>query len=467
MRNKDYVIVILIMACTTAGAIGLDRLGISNETILMAFMIGVLLVTAYTRGYRFGIIASSVSVIIFNYFFTEPVHTFHITNTDDMTLMLVFYIASIISSSLSARFQRQLLISQKNEETAKLLYEVARSFLNVTGEENIMQQGIAYIKEHLGYDCVVELNVNGKSQVSDRAVPISEKKCLELPIKGITRSLGVLKVYETNGEFDSEHESLISTVSAQMGIALDRELVYNEREKIRVAMEREHLKSNLLRSIGHDLRTPLTGIVGASGYIAQRSEKALDRKTITRLARDINEQAVWLTALVGNILNMTRIDNGSLAIDKQIEVIDDVVNEAVAHVVEPLDKPLKISLPTEVLAVPMDGKLIVQVLVNLLNNAVIHTPRGSDIELTVEKIGNHVEFSVADSGDGIEPSIEDRLFDAFVTSGKQGSDGEKGLGLGLAICEAVVKAHGGSIRTGVSSLGGALFAFTLPLAEDE
>ncbi len=467
MKNTYYVRMILIMLGTTAGAVFLHQLNISNETILMVFIIGVLLVTACTRGYHFGIIASSISVVIFNYFLTDPVHTFLITDTDDMTLMFVFYIASIISSSLSARFQQQLIISQKNEETARLLYEVAQSFLNVTGESNIIQQGTCYIKDHMGYESMVEVSVNGNSYFCDNFIPNTDRTCLELPINGVFRKLGVLKLYDKNQKFDLEHEWLINTVAAQMGIALDRELVYNEREKILVAMEREHLKSNLLRSIGHDLRTPLTGIVGASDYIVQRSETTLDRTSIKRLAEDINEQAVWLTALVENILNMTRIDNGSLEVNKQIEVIDDVVNEAIRHVVGLKDRSLKISLPPEVIAVPMDGKLIVQVLVNLLRNAVTHTPKGSKIELTVSRSDNYVEFSVADNGNGIDPLLGEELFKAFVTRGKTGSDGEKGIGLGLAICKAVVEAHTGTIHTGISILGGALFTFTLPLAEDE
>ena len=253
-----------------------------------------------------------------------------------------------------------------------------------------------------------------------------------------------------------------------MGIALDREFVYNERENTRIAMEREHLKSNLLRSIGHDLRTPLAGIAGASSYIVQRGE-SLDRESIERLAGDINEQTIWLITLVENILNMTRIENDKLEVNKQIEVVDDVVSEAVTHVVGLSKRPFKVTLPQDVIAVPMDGKMIVQVLVNLLDNAVKHTSKDCPIELFINQEDGFVEFNVADGGTetGNDISIHENMFDAFVTSGKTGADGKKGLGLGLAICKAVVKAHGGAITTGTSHLGGALFTFTLPYTEVE
>ena len=468
MRKKDYLTLVIILMATTLGSIALNRLGVDKENVLMIFMVGVLLITAFTRGYRFAIIASCGSVMIFNYFFTEPFHTFVINSTNDMILMVFFLVASVISSSLTAKFQRQLLISQRNEQTAKLLHEIAHGFLNVTSESNIINHGIGYIKEHKGYDSMVELDASNQIYSSQHFIPHEHERCIELPIMGIAKKLGTLRVYGKNESPNMEQEWLINAVTAQMGIALDREFVYNERENTRIAMEREHLKSNLLRSIGHDLRTPLAGIAGASGYIVDRYQ-SLERESIKQLAGDINEQAVWLTTLVENILNMTRIDKDKLEVNKQIEVVDDVVSEAVTHVVGLNKRPFKIILPDDVVAVPMDGKMIVQVLVNLLDNAVKHTSIDCPIELMIKQKDGYVEFNVADGGNGTgdEPSIHEHLFEAFVTNGKAGADGKKGLGLGLAICKAVVKAHGGCITTATSHLGGALFTFTLPYTEVE
>ena len=464
MNRRYYIRLIPILLITTVSSLALKQLGIDKENILMIFIVGVLLVTALTSGYRYGIIASFISVMIFNYFFTEPVQTFAINNPNDITLMLFFLIASVISSSLTARFQRQYLIAQNNEQTAKLLYEVSQRLLNVTGDENIIRQGLRCIKEYSGHDSIVELFDNSQIYVSDHFVPDSNKRSIDLPITGLVKTLGTLKIYDVKLTLSMKQEWLVKTVAAQMGIALDREFVYNERENIRIAMEREHLKSNLLRSISHDLRTPLTGISGASSYMIQRGRN-LDYDSIARLATDINEQAVWLTTLVENILNMTRIDNGKLQVNKQAEVVEDVVNEAIGHVARLNERSFHMIMPKELVTVPMDGKMITQVLINLLDNAVSHTPKDSPIELYICQKEEYLEFGVADGGEGIEPKLMDHIFDAFVTSGKTSADGKKGIGLGLAICKAIVESHGGSIRMERSQLGGALFLFTLPYSE--
>jgi two-component system sensor histidine kinase KdpD len=465
MKFKNYIVLLLIMSVTTMTSIYLNKLGIDKENVLMVFMVGVLMVTALTRGYRFGIIASFVGVMMFNYFFTEPLRTFAISDSNDIVLIFFFLLSSVISSSLTARFQRQLIISKQNEQTAKLLYQLTQRLLNVTGESNIILQGIRCIKEYTGYESIIELTENKHSYFSDNINLCENEKSIELSITGLVKELGTLKVYYKNTNPNTEQKWLMEAVAAQIGMALDRELVYNERENIRIAMEKEHLKSNLLRSISHDLRTPLTGIAGASSYILQRSN-SLDRQSIQRLVGDINEQAVWLTTLVENMLSMIRIDNGKLEIKKQIEVVDDVVNEAVTHVIGLSDRNFKLIVPEDLIAIPMDGKMIVQVLINLLNNAVNHTPENCPIELSVKQVEGYIEFNVADGGAGIDPSIKDNLFEAFITSGKIGADGKKGIGLGLTICKAFVQAHGGSISAAVSPLGGMLFTFKLPLLEE-
>lgn len=465
MKKRNYIYMLLSLIGATAFSLVLYRMGIDKENVLMVLMIGVLLVSSFTEGYTLGVIASFVSAMLFNYFFAEPRYTFNITSSNDMVLILFFLIASVIASSLTAKFQRQLKISQKNEQTARLLYEVAQSFLNVTGQSNIIRRGISYIKEHTGFISTVDLISDASTYVVDNFQPENYCKIKVQPIVGHQREIGTLTLYsEDKTSLSLEEEWLVNTVFAQIGIALDREFLYNEREQIRVDIEREHVKSSLLRSIGHDLRTPLTGIVGASAYVREKSS-TLDRNDIRQLAADIHEQAVWLGDLVENILNMTRIDDGKLVINKQMEVIDDIVNEAVAHVSGLSGRPFGMVLPPEVIAIPMDGKMIVQVLVNLLNNSVNHTPKDCSIELSVTQKGEFIEFSVADGGDGIDPALKDKLFEAFVTSGKTGADGKKGIGLGLSICKVVIEAHGGAITTGTSRFGGALFTFTLPHGE--
>jgi two-component system sensor histidine kinase KdpD len=228
-------------------------------------------------------------------------------------------------------------------------------------------------------------------------------------------------------------------------------------------MERERLRSTLLRSVAHDLRTPLTALTGASSLLADEYDK-LSTEEQKKLAADISEEMIWLANLVENILNMTRIGEGQFVLHKEDEVVDDVVNEALSHMSRILEnRHLEVSLPDEVVSLPMDGKLVVQVLVNLLDNAVKHTPPDSGIGLKVCVIENDAIFEVCDNGSGIDADIMDKLFDGFTPQKNKIVDGKRGMGLGLAICKAVVEAHGGKIRAENQPAGGARFVFTLPM----
>lgn len=432
----------------------------------MLFLVGVMLVTIMTKGYIYSISASIISVFIFNYYFTLPLHTLITYNTNDIILMVAFLGASIISGTMTKMFQRQLLISKQNEDTARLLHKVTESFLNVTGLENIILNGINYIYQNTSYNSRVILAVTGETY-ADKSREFNKDKMsvVELPIQGLTKQLGIIQIVISKDNLTFEHELLIKTVVNQIGLTLDREFMYNERENIRIAMEREKMKTNLLRAISHDLRSPLTGIVGASGVILENIDK-LEKANIEDLVTDINEEAIWLNNLVENILNMTRIGDGRLTVQKNYEVVDDLVYEAINHISRLAKKRnVKVSVPEEVVPIMVDGKLIVQVLVNLLDNAIKHTYDNCNILLRVYTKDKVVVFEVEDNGPGIDTSIKDSIFDSFVTSSSKIIDGKRGMGLGLSICKSIVEAHNGSISYENIIGGGTLFRFALPLTE--
>ena len=455
-----YVLrLVLIMAGTTLFSIWLGNFGIDKENTLMIFIVGVLLTTVVcTNGYVYGIVASVASVMIFNYFFTTPVHTFAMTNTNDIVLMFFFLVASFISSSLTVRFQKQLSISQKNEQTARSLYEMSSNFVNVTGKENIIQLGIRYIYEHTKYESAVELS--DETVVDGSNGKYTSNDYMMVPIIGLTKQIGVLKVYNHNQGLSIEQELLIKTAANQIGIALDREMVYTEQENIKVDMEREHMKSSMLRSISHDFRTPLTGIMGDCSLIMEGEN--LDAGSIRQLAGDINEQALWLMKMMENILNMTKIESGKLYIEKQPEVVEDIVYEAASHVVGLYQqRKFNVSLPEDLIVAEMDGKMMVQVMTNLLDNAMKHTSPGGRISVIVSYRFERVYVQVEDDGEGADEKQLDSLFDEFFTSIQEGEDHTRGIGLGLAICKAVVTAHGGEIWAKNRAEGGARFTFWL------
>ncbi|MPW27243.1 DUF4118 domain-containing protein [Alkalibaculum sp. M08DMB] len=457
---------IVLIICSTLLSLFLQRVGIGKESIIMVFLVSVLITTVITKGYLYGITASIISVFIFNYFFTIPVHTFITYNPNDVILMVAFLGASLILGTMTNMFQKQLLIAKQNEHTARLLYKVTNSFLNITGKENIILQGINYIYQNTKYNSKVSLLEFGEIYIDKKiGFKTEDMSIMEITIQGLTKKLGIIQVAYCKDNFSLEHDLLIKTVITQMGLSLDRELIYNEREKIRIAMEREKTRSNLLRAISHDLRTPLTGIVGASGVIIDNLD-SLDKLTINKLASNINDEALWLNKLVENILNMTRIDDGKFRVNKKYEVIDDIVHEAMEHVSRISNKRIiSVSIPDEIITIFIDGKLIVQVLINLLDNAINHTQDHCSIYLRVHTQGNTVIFDIADNGDGIDKNIEDTLFESFVTFSNKVIDGNRGIGIGLSICKSIIEAHDGTITVSRATEGGALFTFTLPIME--
>jgi len=253
---------------------------------------------------------------------------------------------------------------------------------------------------------------------------------------------------------------------AQEGEQAARELVRvrEEQQETQRAMEREELRSTLLRSVAHDLRSPLTALAGTSRMLEDDYDRFSDEER-RRFISDLSEEILWLTSKVENILNKTMIDEKNLILHREDEAVDDIVGEAVSRMSRLMrGRRFTVELPDEVVMAPMDGNLIVQVLINLLSNAVRHTPPESEITLCAEKEGDWVAFTVSDTGNGIDPAIRDTLFDRFVTLDTDSADRRRGIGLGLAICKAIVEAHGGEITARENEPHGAVFRFTLPLA---
>jgi len=470
---KYILWVLVICGLSTSLSILLSSFGIGKENTLMIFLVGVLAITVLTKGYFYGFTASTISVLMFNYFFAEPLHSFIITNAQDLILIAFFLLAALICGTMSSNSQRQTAIAKENERTAQFFYDISESFLNLSGTPSIVKKGINYIYEYSHYPCSVILD---NSKFDEKELTFStpnftpadykKNKLYVLPIKGVASQIGTITLANVVQPLSYENNMLIKTVVYQMALVLDREFINNERERIKLAMESEHLKSTLLRSISHDIRTPLTGIMGASSLILD-SYESLDGATIRKLATDINEEAAWLIKSVQNILDMTRISEGHLIMNKEFESVDDLINQTVTHIPWLSNtNRLQVIMPEDIILVETDGRLMVQVLVNLLDNAYKHSGQDSIIELKAFREDNYVVFEVSDNGFGIDKAIEDTLFDGFITQPRNVADSSRGVGLGLAICKAIVEAHNGKITASNKSEGGAIFRIELPYEEE-
>ena len=450
---------LLVFVISSITSVSINYLGVGKESIIMVFLLGVLFSTVLTSSYLWGIVSSIASLMLVNFLFTEPKFTFVISNSNDIILLVFFLITAGVSGKITSRLQRQIELTEKNERTTLILYKIASGFLPISGMRSIVNRGISFVKEYTGLDCSVELvGEPVGNELSDY-----ELECCSFDIISNTGKIGNIKVYGFKKSEDSQSEIIIQSIAMQMGIALEREQLYTEREKIKVAMEREQLRATLLRSVSHDLRSPLTALSGAGDLLYENYYNLSDEER-RHLAGDISEEITWLTNLVENILNMTRINDSQLLLRKEEEVIDDVISEAVNHINRFMRaRVLTVKLPEEVISVPMDGKLIVQVIVNLLENAVRHTPPEAEISLEAKVSNGYLEVSVSDTGEGIDKSIQNRLFEKFVTLDTGITDSKRGIGLGLAICKAIIGAHMGDIRVEPNIPKGSRFVFRLPL----
>jgi two-component system, OmpR family, sensor histidine kinase KdpD len=458
---KSVMTVIMLLTVVSAGSLLGHYFGVGNESIIMLYLLAVLFATVLSKSYIFGIITAVMGVMMFNYLFTEPRFTFFINSSNDIMLLLFFLVTAVVAGSIMSRLQKQMNISSRNEMTARLLHVVSGGFLHVTGINNILMRGISYIYEYSG--CIAEIELINGELFSDSS-KVSDKSFFnEYIINGTSAVLGKMKIFNVSDTVREIHEMLFITVATQTGIALDREYTYNERENIRIAMEHEKLRSILLRAVAHDLRSPLTALTGASSVLAESFDR-LSADEQKALAVDINEEMIWLANLVENILNMTRINESQLVISKEFEVVDDVVGEAVTHMKKLLvNRKFTVLLPSDVIALPMDGKLVVQVIINLLGNAVKHTPIDAEIALSVSMDKDNAIFSVADTGNGEIDTIKYELFRENIRSKPASSDGRHGMGLGLAICRAIIEGHGGKIWVESNYPQGVKFIFTIPI----
>ena len=305
-----------------------------------------------------------------------------------------------------------------------------------------------------------------KNTLSDlREEYVERDDTFSFPVNGRENLLAVINI---DKNVDSStllgKKNLLHSIIENIALALDRIEITEEKAKVRETMERERERANLLRAISHDLRTPLSGIMGTSEILMDMTVKD-DKRQV--LLKGIYQDAAWLRDLVENILSLTRLQDGKVVVHKEMEAMEEVIGSAVSHIEKSFeDRHITVETPLSFVLVPMDAKLIEQVIYNLLDNAVKHTKKDEEIKITLDYSSSYAICSCIDSGEGLEDEDIPNLFNLFYTSKTRSSDAKKGIGLGLTICKTVVEAHGGTIfGENRTDSRGAKFVFTLPLGD--
>ena len=490
-----------LLGLSTAVALGFAAIGLSEANVITVFILGVLFVSVCTGSRIYGAAASFFSVLLFNFFFTVPRFTLQFNDPGYAVTFAIMFAASFITSTLTVRAQRQARQSSLKAYRTEVLLETSQKLQQSETQDDIIRQMARQIQRLLGRTICLYL-ADGKTLGRPTVFPapdagtdtapyitpgeqavaewvfrnnkhagattntLPNAKCLYLAVRGEGSALAVAGIaIEEGREPDAFEKNLMLAIVDECGLVLEKELLGQEKHRVEEQAQQEALRANLLRAISHDLRTPLTAISGNAGILMENAS-VLDAAKRRQLYTSIYDDSMWLANLVENLLSVSRIENGTIRLKMEPELLEEVFQEALTH----LDRKAKehtitVELPDDMLMAKMDARLIVQVVINIVNNAIKYTPPGSHVQVSARKRGESVEVRIADDGPGISDEAKAKLFDMFYTANNARGDGRRGLGLGLSLCRSIVQAHGGSITVEDNYPKGAIFSFTLPLAE--
>ena len=289
-------------------------------------------------------------------------------------------------------------------------------------------------------------------------------ECLYFSIRIEKRIYGVIGIPMDKNSADSFENSVLLSVLNECALAMDNAHNAAEKEKAADFAKSEQLRADLLRSISHDLRTPLCSISGNADTLLHNSN-CLDEDTKHRIYTDIYDDSEWLTGVVENLLYVTRLNDGRLKLNLSDQLADEVIAEAVSHLCRKSAEHTITVQCEDLLLVRMDAQLIIQVLVNLIDNAIKYTPAGSEIRISAQKQGNYAIFNVSDNGNGIPDDVKPHIFEMFYTGKNKISDSRRSFGLGLTLCKSIIDAHGGNLELSDNIPHGCSFKFNLPISE--
>ncbi len=489
----------LLAACTLVG-FGFRFLGFNDENIITVYILGVLIDAVITTGWYYGAASSILSVLVFNYLFTEPRFSLAAYGTGYPVTFVIMLAAALLTSALTDRVKAQARHASQKASRTEVLLETNRKLEQADGQTEILGETARQLQKLLDRPVVLypaaggtlgeplppdgdgEAARNACQGENERAVAewvfqnnkhagattdtLSAAKCLYLAVRGRGGALAVVGVaMEGCAPLEAFEKSLMLAILGECALALEKARMEEARRQSNLQAQQETLRANLLRTISHDLRTPLTSISGSAGILKGDAGKLTERQK-DELYTEIYDDSIWLYNLVENLLSITRIEDGSVALSMQPELLAEVMAEALAHTGrEAARHHIGTALDDDLLMAKMDARLMVQVLINLVDNAVKYTQEGSHITVAAKREGGAVRVEVADDGPGIPDEAKDKLFDMFYTADNARGDGRRSLGLGLYLCKAIVQAHGGEIYVRDNAPRGAVFGFTLPAAE--
>lgn len=467
-----YLVALLATAAATGlGVLVEPWLPIANLSV--AYLM-VVLAVAIRIGLRPAIVTSIVSFLAFNFFFTEPRYTFTIIDTHNIVTVAFFLIAAVVVSNIASRLRAQMHTARESARRTTNLYDFGRRVTAAPTRDDVLWAVVHHVAATIHGKSLVLLPEDAglavasgyppEDEIDERSRGAAEwawtrgqpagrgsatlptAEWLFLPMKVASGPVGVLGVQtpEGTGSPSPDQLRLLETLADQAAMAIERTNLVSDVEAARVATERERLRSALLSSLSHDLRTPLVSIMGSASSLITYGE-SLGDDARRDLAQTIQDEAERLNRFVQNLLDMTRLEAGALKPRADWTDLRDIVAAAVRRA-ERLARShdLKIDIDPDMPLLSVDAVLLEQAFFNLLDNACKYAPIGTPVTVWARRTAGHVAIEVCDQGPGIPLEDREKVFDLFYRAGQ--TDSQSGTGLGLAICRGIVEAHGGSIR---------------------
>lgn len=491
-----------MMLCTTCIALVFQKLGFTEANIITIYILSTLITAMITNRQWYSLVAAMANVIIFNFFFTEPIYTLQINDPGYAVTFVVMFVAALLTGGLASKLKGIAKQSTNAAYRMKILFETNQEFSKVHNTQEIIEVLATQLIRLLNRDVVIyvaennrltepctyyvknEDNINKDSEYlseHEKMVAmwvfrnnkhagattntLAESKCMYYAIRINDNVYGVVGIAVDNNPLEAFENSIFLSILGEAAMAMDSEKNAREKEAAALLAQNEKLRANLLRSISHDLRTPLTSISGNAGILISNAE-ALDGTQKKSLYKDIYEDALWLINLVENLLSVTRIENGTMNLRLQPELLEEIITEALAHTNRlAKEHTIQVNLEDPILLVKADARLIVQVFINIIDNAIKYTQQGSVIQVRASREKNFAMIEIADDGPGICENAKEHIFDMFYTANNDIVDSRRSMGLGLFLCKSIVAAHGGEIQVRDNYPKGTVFQFSLPIEE--
>lgn len=496
---KDLLITAGILTAATLIGNLFFMLGITEANIITIYIFGVLLISVLTKGYICGILGSVLSVTLFNFFMTEPRLTFHAYDSGYTVTFAIMLVTSIVSGTLASRLKNHAKLSAQTAFRTKVLFDTNKLLQKVHNDNDIINITASQLSILLNRNIIAYPEIGGKlseglvfssltepqddvffSETETQAAQwvlenkrragvtteiFPETKCLYLAICTKDKAYGVVGIHINGVPLEAFENSVLLSILGECALAIENSRIAKEKETADIMAKNEQLRANLLRSISHDLRTPLTSISGNASNLRSNYDK-LDNDTRMQMFTDIYDDSQWLISLVEKLLSVTRIEEGRMNFALSIQLIDEVIEEALRHINrKSSEHHISVEYKSDLLLAKIDARLIIQVIINIVDNAIKYTPKGSEIKITAQKKEDKIFISISDDGDGIPDDVKPKVFEMFYTCGKSIADSRRGLGLGLALCKSIMHAHGGEIYLSDNSPHGCIFTLTLPSEE--